>query len=351
MPTLKEVADFLGAEWSGQGDLLLHRACGLDDFQEGGIAYVVNPAGLASVPVSAGLAKRGVPRLQDLQLSGRALVVPPQLRDETQNLIYAADPLAAHVALTAWLHPEPVPTWDIHPTAVIAEGVQLGEGVKVGPHVVLYEGVSVGDRTCLHAGVVLMTQVTVGADCTLYPNAVVQSHCVLGNRVLVQSSVVIGADGHGYFQRDGVNRKIPQVGRVVVEDDVEIGAGTTIDRARFSVTRIGQGSKIDNQVQIAHNVDLGPQALISAQTAVGGSVKAGSHLILGGQTGVRDNVVIGDRVAVMARGVVTSNTANETMIAGMPGRPASEWRQMQSNIGRLEELFERVRKLEQSSNP
>ncbi len=349
MPTLQEAAEFLGAEWSGQGDLKLNRACGLDDFPEGGIAYVINPAGLASVPVSAGLAKRGLPQLKDLSLEGRALVVPPQMRDESQNLIYADDPLAAHVALTAWLHPEPSPRWNRHPTAVIAEGVQLGEGVTVGPHAVLYEGVTVGARTCIHAGVVLMTGASVGADCTLYPNAVVQTRCVLGDRVILQSNAVIGADGHGYFQREGVNRKIPQVGIVVVEDDVEIGAGTTIDRARFSVTRIGQGSKIDNQVQIAHNVDLGPQALISAQTAVGGSVKAGRHLILGGQTGVRDNVVIGDRVAVMARGVVTSNTASETMIAGMPGRPASEWRQMQSNIGRLEELFERVRKLEQQS--
>ena len=347
MPTLKWLAERVNAEWSGDPDVELTHACGLDSLVPGGIAYVVSPAGLASVPV-AGLAKRGVPQLEDLDLSGRALVVPPQMKDASRNLILAEDPLATHVEVTLLLHPEPEAPAGVHPSAVLGNQVELGEGVSVGPHAVLHDGVRVGPRTVIHAGVVLMHQVEVGADCVLYPNAVVQHHCMLGNQVLVQSNAVIGADGHGYFQRDGVNRKIPQVGYVVLEDDVEIGAATTIDRARFTVTRIGAGCKIDNQVQIAHNVDLGPQALVSAQTAIGGSVKAGSHLILGGQTGVRDNVTIGHRVSVMARGVITSNTPDSSLVAGMPGRPAEEWRQTQSNLARLDELFQRVRALEDS---
>jgi UDP-3-O-[3-hydroxymyristoyl] glucosamine N-acyltransferase len=175
---------------------------------------------------------------------------------------------------------------------------------------------------------------------------VVQDKCQIGNRVIIQSGAVIGSDGHGYFQREGVNLKIPQLGIVQIEDDVEVGACTTIDRARFHTTVIKQGSKLDNQVQIAHNVSVGEQALISAQTAVGGSVKAGHHLILGGQSGIRDNVQVGNNVTAVARAVITANTQDNEVLGGMPGRPVNQWRQLQSLINRLGELFDRVRKLE-----
>ena len=175
---------------------------------------------------------------------------------------------------------------------------------------------------------------------------VVQEKTEIGDRVILQSGAVIGADGHGYFQRKGINQKIPQVGNVHLEDDVEIGACTTIDRARFRTTTIKQGCKIDNQVQIAHNVQLGEQSLISAQAALGGSVKTGNHLIMGGQSGIRDNVNVGNNVTAIARAVITANTLDKEVIGGMPGRPVSQWRKLQSLINRLGDLFERVRKLE-----
>ena len=210
----------------------------------------------------------------------------------------------------------------------------------------IYEGVKIGDNTILHAGVVIMSEVVIGTDCIFYPNVVVQDRCEIGNRVTIQSGTAIGSDGHGYFQREGVNHKIPQLGIVCIEDDVEIGACTTIDRARFHTTVIKQGSKLDNQVQIAHNVSIGEQALISAQSAVGGSVKAGHHLILGGQSGIKDNVRVGDNVTAVARAVITANIQDNEVMGGMPGRPVSQWRKLQSLINRLGELFERVRKLE-----
>ena len=191
-----------------------------------------------------------------------------------------------------------------------------------------------------------MSDVVIGADCTFYPNAVVQDRSEIGDRVILQSGAVIGSDGHGYFQREGVNRKIPQLGIVRLENDVEVGACTTIDRARFRTTIIKQGSKLDNQVQIAHNVSLGEQALVSAQSAVGGSVKAGHHLIMGGQSGIRDNVIVGNNVTAVIRAVITANTLDKEVLGGMPGRPVSQWRQLQSLINRLAELFDRVRKLE-----
>ena len=195
-----------------------------------------------------------------------------------------------------------------------------------------------------------MSEVVIGSDCILYPNVVVQDRSNIGNRVIIQSGAIIGSDGHGYFQRKGVNYKIPQIGIVCIEDDVEVGACTTIDRARFHKTVIKQGSKLDNQVQIAHNVTVGEQALISAQSAVGGSVKAGHHLIMGGQSGIRDNVQIGNNVTAVARAVITSNTQDNEVLGGMPGRPVNQWRKLQSLINRLGELFERVRKLESRKN-
>jgi UDP-3-O-[3-hydroxymyristoyl] glucosamine N-acyltransferase len=344
--TLCGLAETLGLEWSGNGDLVLTHACGLDALGTGGLAYLTDPKGLGNVPVPEGSFKRTRAALDDLEPGGFALLVPPSMRNDAHPLIYAEDPLEAHVRATRLLHPAVLPPAGIHPTAVVGEGVELDENVAVGPHVVLYDRVRIGAGTVLHAGVAVMSDVMIGTDCMLHPNVVIESGCELGNRVEVQSGAVIGADGHGYFQRKGVNHKIPQVGKVRIEDDVEIGANTTVDRARFRTTMIGAGSKLDNQVQIAHNVELGAQALVSAQTAIGGSVRTGHHLILGGQTGIRDNVVLGDHVTVAARGVVTSNTPEKSVIGGMPGRPLDQWRRIQSLINRLEELFERVKRLE-----
>jgi UDP-3-O-[3-hydroxymyristoyl] glucosamine N-acyltransferase len=290
--------------------------------------------------------------VDEINSSQVALVVSPEVQHPEHNLLISIDPLATHVAATNLLNPAElnIPGLTkksaIHPSAVISKSAKLGKNVIVGPKVVIYDGVSIGENTILHAGVVIMGHVVIGVDCILYPNAVVQDKSEIGDRVILQSGAVIGADGHGYFQREGTNRKIPQVGNVRLEDDVEVGACTTIDRARFRTTIIKQGSKLDNQVQIAHNVSLGEHALISAQSAVGGSVKAGDHLIMGGQSGIRDNVIIGNNVTAVARAVITANTQDKEVIGGMPGRPVGQWRQLQSLINRLAELFDRVRKLE-----
>ena len=350
--SLKKLAEKLGLEFSGNADLQITHVCGLDSLQKGGLAYLTSPDGLASVPVPAGMSRHADISVDEINSSQVALIVSPGVKHDEHNLIFSEDPLATHVEATKLLHfvtpaiPGLSNKKGVHPSAVVSEGVKLGKNVKVGPKSVIYEGVKIGDNTTLHAGVVIMSEVVIGSDCTFYPNVVVQDRCEIGNRVIIQSGAVIGSDGHGYFQREGVNHKIPQLGIVCIEDDVEIGACTTIDRARFHTTVIKQGSKLDNQVQIAHNVSVGEQALISAQSAVGGSVKAGHHLILGGQSGIRDNVQVGNNVTAVARAVITANTQDNEVMGGMPGRPVSQWRKLQSLINRLGELFERVRKLE-----
>ena len=348
--TLEELAAKLGAEFQGQADLKLTCSCGLDSLQKGGLAYVTGSGGIGNVPVPAELDRSLRKAPEENVGKETALIVPLNYEPRTGNLIFAEDPLDMHVKATRLLHPPLIPARGIHPSAIIADDAELAEGVSVGPNVVIGNGVKIGARSLIHAGVVILDQACIGNDCEIFPNAVIQDRCLIGNRVIIQSNAVIGADGHGYYQREGINLKIPQIGIVVLEDDVEIGAGTTIDRARFTRTVIGRGSKIDNQVQVAHNVTIGEQALISAQTAIGGSAQAGDHLILGGQTGVRDNVRVGSNVTLAARGVITANTKDHELLGGMPSRPLSEWRKIQSLINRLGELFERVRKLEQKKD-
>ena len=350
--SLKELAEKLGLEFSGNAKLKITHVCGLDSLQNGGLAYLTSPDGLVSVPVPAGMSRHAGISVDEINSSQVTLIVSPGVKHDGHNLIFSDDPLVTHVEATKLLHsvspaiPGLSGKKGIHSSAVVSKGVKLGKNVKVGPKSVIYEGAKIGDNTILHAGVVIMSEAVIGADCTFYPNVVVQDRCEIGNRVIIQSGAVIGSDGHGFFQREGVNHKIPQLGIVCIEDDVEIGACTTIDRARFHTTVIKQGSKLDNQVQIAHNVSVGEQALISAQSPVGGSVKAGHHLILGGQSGIRDNVQVGNNVTAVARAVITANTQDNEVMGGMPGRPVSQWRKLQSLINRLGELFERVRKLE-----
>ena len=350
--SLKELAEKLGLVFSGNGDLQITHVCGLDSLKTGGLAYLTSRSGLTSVPTPEGMSRQAKTKVDEINSNQVALIVSPEVKLPEHNLIYAGDPLAKHVEATKFFQSEVPKLPDlsnktkIHPSAVVSKSAKLGKNVTVGPKVVIYNGVQIGENTILHAGVIIMSEVEIGADCIFFPNAVVQDRCEIGDRVIIQSSTVIGSDGHGYYQREGVNLKIPQVGIVRIEDDVEVGACTTIDRARFRKTVIKQGSKLDNQVQIAHNVSVGEQALISAQTAVGGSVKAGKHLIMGGQSGIRDNVQIGNNVTAVARAVITANTQDNEVIGGMPGRPFKQWRQLQSFINRLGELFERVRKLE-----
>lgn len=343
--TLQELAQRLDLPFTGNPALELTHACGLDRLTPGGLAYLASASGLSSVPTPRGIHRR---QHQEEEIAGEeiAVIVPSGTKADGRNFLFAHDPLLAHVEATEILHPRQHPGALVHPTATLGEGVRLAEEVWIGPQVVLYDGVQIGRGTVVQAGCVLMTDAVVGEDCELFPKVVVQEDCVIGDRVILQSGVVIGADGHGYFQREGINRKIPQVGRVIIEDDVELGANTTVDRARFAETVIKAGSKIDNQVQIAHNVIVGEQALISAQSAIGGSAVIGHHLIMGGQTGIRDNVQVGNQVTAVARSVITSNISDQEVVGGMPSRPVAQWRKTQALIHRLEELFERLKQVE-----
>ena len=199
----------------------------------------------------------------------------------------------------------------------------------------------------IESGCVIAHGVRLGANCRIYPNVTVRERCILGDRVIVQPGAVIGSCGFGYEFQEGRHQKIPQTGIVEIEDDVEIGANTTIDRARFGRTVIGQGSKIDNLVQIAHNVQVGSHTIICAQVGVAGSTRIGSYVTLAGQVGLAGHLEIGDKAIIGAQSGLSKNVPSGSMVIGAPAKPMKEWKQTNFYISQLHKLFERVKELEQ----
>jgi UDP-3-O-[3-hydroxymyristoyl] glucosamine N-acyltransferase len=234
----------------------------------------------------------------------------------------------------------------IHPTAAVAEDAEVDPSASVGAQAVIESGVRIGARTVIGAQVFVGRDSQVGADCLLHPQVMVAERSVLGDRVIVQSGAVIGSDGFGFHSGDGTHRKIPQIGFVQIDDDVEVGACTTIDRARFGRTWIQTGTKIDNLVQIAHNVVIGPHCLIVAQTGISGSTRLGRHVVLAGQVGVVGHVNVGDGVVVRAKGGITKDTPAGQHLMGSFGVPLKEARELVAHYRRLPKTVEKLKALE-----
>jgi UDP-3-O-[3-hydroxymyristoyl] glucosamine N-acyltransferase len=224
--------------------------------------------------------------------------------------------------------------------------VQVGADPSIWPFVTLGDRVKIGDRVTLYPGVFLGSDVTIGDDCILYPNVVVREGCSLGARVIVHSGTVIGADGFGYVQHQGRHHKIPQLGGVTIEDDVELGANVTIDRATLGRTLVKQGTKVDNLVQIAHNVTVGEHCIVVAQVGIAGSTAIGRHVMIGGQAGLSDHLTIGDQVLIAAKAGVNRSVASNQIVAGIPAMPREEALKVQGAIFQLPELKRLVRDLE-----
>ena len=248
------------------------------------------------------------------------------------------------VRIEQLLWPKPAP--GIHPSAIVAPGARIASTATIGPLCVIETGVTIGERTHVEAQCFIGHGARIGNDCWLKPGARIAAECVLHNRVRLQPSVIIGSDGFGYEFIDGRHEKVPQVGNVVIHDDVEIGAGTTIDRARFNRTEIGEGTKIDNLVQIAHNVVIGKHCLICAQTGISGSTTLEDYVVLAGQVGLSGHLRIGKAAKVTAQAGIQADVAPGATIKGTPGTPYMLEQRINVLRLRLPELFERVGKLE-----
>jgi UDP-3-O-[3-hydroxymyristoyl] glucosamine N-acyltransferase len=246
----------------------------------------------------------------------------------------------------------------IHPTAVIHPEATLGEGVTIAPHAVIDRGVSIGARTTIGPGTFIGAETRIGSDCFFYANVTIRENCEIGNRVIIQPGGVIGSCGFGYFtDAKGKHTPLKQLGKVIIEDDVEIGANTTIDRARFKTTRIRRGTKIDNLVQIAHQVELGEDNLIVSQVGIAGSTKTGRNVVMGGQVGVAGHITIADGVMLAARAAVSKSLLEPGPYSGAPAAPIKEFnaqfvqlRMVGKFIQRLKDLEVKVSSLEKSED-
>jgi UDP-3-O-[3-hydroxymyristoyl] glucosamine N-acyltransferase len=243
--------------------------------------------------------------------------------------------------------PIPRPACGVDPSATVAPTARLAERVALGPNVFVGEGAQIGAGTILHAGVFVGEHVSIGQDCELFPNVVVRERCRLGNRVIIHACSAIGSDGFGYRWDGQKHAKIPQIGSVEIEDDVEIGSCSCVDRAKFGVTRIGRGSKIDNLVQVAHNVRIGPHCIMAGQAGVAGSVTLGAGAVLGGQCAVRDHVSMGDRAALAACSGAMEDVPAAQVVSGLPAIPHRQFLREQAALRELPDLRLEVRKLRQ----
>ncbi len=234
----------------------------------------------------------------------------------------------------------------IHPSVIVDPSVKLGNGISIQPYVVIEPGVAIGDNTIIGAQTYVGHETVIGDGCKIYPNVTIRERTRIGARVIIHSGAVIGADGFGFEMVDGRNEKIQQIGVVQIDDDVEIGANTTIDRARFGRTWIQQGVKIDNLVQVAHNVVIGKNTVIAAQTGISGSTRIGERVTIAGQVGIVGHVEIGDGTVVGAQSGVSKNIQGGTWW-GCPAVPIDEAKQHIAWIHRLGKLFARVKKIEQ----
>jgi UDP-3-O-[3-hydroxymyristoyl] glucosamine N-acyltransferase len=331
---LCDLARHVGGTLEGSPEVRIRGIAGIEEAGEGDLTFLGHPKYKAELAVTKATA---------------VLVAPGVLCPERLEVIRTKDPYGALAKALELFDPGPPELAPgVHASAVVAGSAELGEDVRVGPHAVIEHGVRVGGSSRIHAGVFLGTGVVLGEGCILLPGVYVGRDCVLGNHVRVQPGAVIGSDGFGYAPIDGVLHRIPQLGIVELGDDVEIGANACIDRATMGATRIGRGTKIDNLVQIAHNVAIGENSVLAAQVGIAGSTKVGRGVRFGGQAGLVGHLRIGDGVSIGAQAGVIGDIPPAETVSGYPARPHREALRIEAELHGLSELRRRVRALEEA---
>ena len=330
-PTLTDIARAVEGQVIGPPDLVVTGASSLAEASEGDLSYIEHDRYLPTA----------------IRSRAAAFVVGQKLTDLKRPQIVAAPVKYAFTRIVQEFFTPPHTARGIAAEVARGQDVQVGADVSIWSFVTLGDRVRIGDRVTLYPGVFVGHDSMVGDDSILYPNVTVREHCSIGRRVIVHSGTVIGSDGFGYVQHGGRHHKVPQVGSVVVEDDVELGANVTVDRATYGRTLIKRGTKVDNLVQIAHNVTIGEDSLLVAQVGIAGSTTVGSGVTIGGQAGVTDHLEIGDRVIIAARAAVNRSLTHDQVVSGAPAMPHDISIKAHAVIPRLPEFRQRVRALEQ----
>src|SRR5436305_8705742 len=336
--TVAELAALVGGRVCGDGNVSMQSDANLNSAAVGEISYLENEKFLDAARAS---------NASCIITSGKIIVDTP-CRIEVKN------PKLAFALVAEVLHPPKLRAAEIHSSAVIAADAKIGADVFIGAFVCVGQGSSVGDRTQLRAGAKVGDGVTIGGGCVIHPNVFLEDGVTIGNRVIIHAGVVIGADGFGYVRGEMGYHKFPQIGTVVIEDDVELGANTTVDRGALGRTRIGRGTKLDNMVHVGHNCDIGERVVIAAQTGISGSVTIEDDCVIGGQVGFGDHILVQSGAVIGSKaGVLPGKIVRPGVWWGIPIQPLDEYKRLNAHISRLphvreqlKELRERIKELE-----
>src|SRR2546423_8963709 len=337
--TASELAAHVDGRVTGDGSVVITRVASLDAAGTGDISYVEDQ------------------KFFDAARNSKAscLIVQEGVQLDFGCQIQVKNPKLAFALIAEVLHPPKQRAPEIHSSSVIAAGAKIGHDVFIGAFVCVGENSTVGDRTQIRAGAKIGDDVSVGTDCVIHPNVFIEDGMTIGNRVILHAGVVIGADGFGYVRGDMGYHKFPQFGTVVIEDDVELGANTTVDRAALGRTRIGKGTKLDNMVHVGHNCDIGERVVIAAQTGISGSVTIEDDCVIGGQGGFGDHIHVQSGAVIGSKtGILPGKIVRPGVWWGIPIQPLDEYKRLNAHLSRvpqmrdeLKELKARVRELEQ----
>ena len=329
--TAREIAGIVGGTLTGNPDAIVTGVAGIKEARPGDATFVGSPKYVSALKTTR---------------ASVVLVTPAMVRpDYPAALISVENPGKSFEQLVTQIVPPPVRfAPGVHPSAIIAPTAKLGQDVSIQPHVVIEDGATIGDRTMIGAGSYIGHESTIGRDCRFYPRVTLRERTRVGDRVILHGGVMLGADGFGFEFTGGQHKKIPQLGNVEIGDDVEIGANTAIDRARFGTTRIGKGTKIDNLVQIGHNCVIGEHCIICGLVGVAGSTIIGNYVTIAGQVGIAGHLTIGDKAIIMAQAGVIKDVPPGSFMLGAPAVPHTQFKRIHVAT---QHLPEKLRELEQ----
>lgn len=327
--TLREIADLINGILLGDGDVEITGVTNIEDATGADITFAV------------------APHLEKAALSSAAaIIIPSTVTEFAKPAIRVENPRVAFVQLLQTFAPQLAVEPGVHATAVIGKSVTIGNNVSIMAHVVIADHAKIGNNTIIYPHTYVGAEATIGDESLLYPNVTIGERCHVGQRVVIHSGAVIGSDGFGFITINGSHQKVPQVGNVVIEDDVEIGANSAIDRATISSTIVKRGTKVDNLVHIAHNVVIGEDCFLVAQTGIAGSTKVGNHVTFAGQSGCVGHLTISDNCVFAAKAGVIGDVPAGSFYAGFPARPHKEWLRAEASANKVPDLIKKVRDLE-----